>query len=253
MSAILDARTKIDHQDKSNAAFASDEVAHSSWYRTYDLRYEEDVVSQCFRPGEKVLDLGCGYGRTTVALRNLGYHVVGVDIVPRMIESARAAHADMDFRVMDACALACPDGAFDGVLFSFNGIDCILPESRRLLAMKEALRVLKPHGRFVLSSHNWLPYLLRPSHWKSGRFLSLLRSGALVRRWYQAGVENKPFDCYISTPLQTLRQLRSVGFEGVQVVAGRRARRWAFRNHRWCVMCWDLWPHFVARKPDASS
>lgn len=240
---------KIDHQEKSNAAFASDEVAESVWYRTYDLRYEEDAVVRSFAKGMRVLDLGCGYGRTTVTLRKLGYEVVGADIVPRMIEGARVAHPDIEYRVMDACALDCSDRSFDCVLFSFNGIDCILPESRRLLAMKEILRVLKPGGRVILSSHSWIPYLLHPRHWASGRFLSLFRSGALRRRWYQAGVENVGFDCYISTPFRTVRQLKSVGFQNVRIIAGRCKTFQAICGLPLVVMWRDLWPHFLAERP----
>lgn len=247
---MRDQEQDLDHQQKSNAAFASDRVAKSSWYRAYDLRYEEDVVSRYFLPGRRVLDLGCGYGRTTVSLKNLGYDVIGADIVERMIETARANHPDMDYRVMDSCALQFLDGSFDYVLFSFNGIDCILPEPRRLLAMKEILRVLKPGGTFIFSSHNWLPYLMMPSHWKGGRIFSFFKNGALSRRWYEGGVENMPFDCYISTPFRTMEQLRSLRFEDVQVVPVRRSRRWFFRNYSLSVICTDLWPHFVAKKPE---
>ena len=246
---VLDQPKETDHQGKNNAAFSSDEVARSAWYRIYDLRYEEDAVLSYFLPGKKVLDLGCGYGRTTVALRDRGYDVVGTDIVPRMIEGARAAHPEIEYRVMDACALDCSDRSFDYVLFSFNGIDCILPESRRLLAMKEILRVLKPGGRVILSSHSWFPYLLHPRHWASGRFLSLLRSGSLARRWFLGGVENVSFDCYIGTPFRTVRQLKSVGFHNVRIVAGRRRSLQAVGGLALMVLWRDLWPHFVAEKP----
>ncbi|BCA54465.1 hypothetical protein W02_16050 [Nitrospira sp. KM1] len=236
------------HQQKSNKAFGSDRVAQSVWYRSYDLRYEADLISRCFLSGSRVLDLGCGYGRTTVSLKRLGYEVIGTDVVERMIEEARSAHPDMDYRIMDACAIAFPDSSFDHVLFSFNGIDCILPESRRLTAMREIFRVLKPGGTALLSSHNWLPYLLIPSHLKNGKWLSWFRQGVLSRRWYSAGVEDLPFDCYISTPWRTLRQLREVGFEQVRIASGQRPLPRFLQRATLLTLCVDLWPHFIAKK-----
>jgi SAM-dependent methyltransferase len=240
-----------DPQGKSNRAFGSDRVARSVWYRAYDLRYEEALVDRYFVRGRRVLDLGCGYGRTTVSLKRRGYAVVGADIVERMIAEARAAHPDIDYRVMDACAIEFAEATFDYVLFSFNGIDCILPECRRLQAMKEIFRVLKPGGTAILSSHNWLPYLLLPQYWKSGRIVSFLCDGVLARRWYSAGVEDMPFDCYISTPLRTLQQLRATGFDRLEVAAGQHPIPWPFHKAGFLTMCIDLWPHFIARKRPA--
>lgn len=253
MVLTRDGEGQVDHQQKSNEAFGSDSVAQSTWYRAYDLRYEAALVDRCFVRGRRVLDLGCGYGRTTVSLKHRGYDVVGADIVERMIAEARAAHPDIDYRVMDACAIECAEATFDYVLFSFNGIDCILPESRRLQAMKEIFRVLKPGGTAILSSHSWLPYLFLPRYWKGGRFVSFLRDGVLARRWYSAGVEDMPFDCYISTPLRTLRQLRATGFDRLEVAAGQHPIPWPFQKAGLLTVCIDLWPHFIAHKQGVSA
>ncbi len=80
------------------------------------------------QPGERVLDVGCGSGRTTVALAALvqpGGHALGLDIAPEMIAFAQA-HApsgdtSVDFRVGDAqvCSLEPVDAIFSrfGVMF----------------------------------------------------------------------------------------------------------------------------------------
>jgi SAM-dependent methyltransferase len=46
------------------------------------------------------------------------------------------------------------DGAFDAVVFAFNGIDYVLPDQSRLQSLAHIYRVLKDDGCFVFSSHN---------------------------------------------------------------------------------------------------
>jgi SAM-dependent methyltransferase len=64
------------------------------------------------RPGERILDLGCGDGVLTAALVEAGAEMVGVDASPAMVEAARAR--GLDARVMDGQALAF-EAEFDAV------------------------------------------------------------------------------------------------------------------------------------------
>jgi SAM-dependent methyltransferase len=73
----------------------------------------------------RVLDLGCGAGRTTIGLARLGYsRIEGVDLSPRLIAAARtlaaAAGLALPFTVADALDLPFPDESFDAALFSFK-------------------------------------------------------------------------------------------------------------------------------------
>ena len=54
--------------------------------------------------GEKVLDLGCGYGVYTDYFRSIGADVIGIDGSERMIEIARDRYPATDFSVMDITA-----------------------------------------------------------------------------------------------------------------------------------------------------
>ncbi len=236
----------------SRHAFGSDALAKSELYREPTLFPEAHVVFTYFtNPKGRLLDIGCGYGRTTAPLAGLGYEVTGIDVVERMIGTARTRYPHIDFRLMSATALDFPDDHFDYALFSFNGLDCILPEKERLNAMREVRRVLKPAGVFAFNSHNWLPYLLSPFRWAEGTFIRFVRSGVLRRGWYAAGVEGAPFDCYISTPWRTIRQLHSVGFRRVRILHGHRVIYTRLFGHFFSVLpvlLFDIWPYYVARK-----
>lgn len=94
------------------------------------------------RPGERVLDLGCGDGPLTARIAALGCTVVGVDSSAEMVAAAR--RLGLDARVADAEDLAF-DAEFDAV-FS-NAALHWMPGAARVV--DGVWRALRPGGRFV--------------------------------------------------------------------------------------------------------
>ena len=66
------------------------------------------------KPGERILDLGCGTGHLTEQIADRGAKVVGVDKSLEMIQQARAKFPSLQFEVMDAREIAFAD-PFDAV------------------------------------------------------------------------------------------------------------------------------------------
>lgn len=106
-------------------------------------------------PGERVLDLGCGYGFDVFVASHLvgaeGY-VVGIDLTPEMTAGAEQAAAEwpvqnVQFQVAGIEALPFGDGSFDRVIS--NGVLNLVPDKDA--AFSEACRVLRPGGRFVVA------------------------------------------------------------------------------------------------------
>jgi SAM-dependent methyltransferase len=99
--------------------------------------------------GERVLDVGCGAGATTLDLADrvgAGGHVLGVDISEPLIDRARAlAPQDMPavFQVADASSAELPEGAFD-ILFSRFGVMFFDDPTAAFAHMR---RALKPGAR----------------------------------------------------------------------------------------------------------
>lgn len=120
---------------------------------TQGLRDGEERVFAALRPGSRVLDMGCGTGRTTAVLKDRGFDVTGMDYSAAMIAEARSQRADIRYDVMDASEMSYEDTSFDAAFFSFNGLGFIYPESKRIRALSEIHRVLKPGGIFAYSSH----------------------------------------------------------------------------------------------------
>jgi SAM-dependent methyltransferase len=107
------------------------------------------------RPGEEVLDIGCGTGNAALLAARAGATVTGLDLSPRLLEVARtratAEGLDAAFVAGDAQALPFEDCTFDLVLSVFGII--FAADAQR--AVSEALRVLAPEGRALISA--WEP------------------------------------------------------------------------------------------------
>jgi len=122
---------------------------------------EEILFPKYIQKGDIVLDLGCGAGRTTLPIHELKARVIGTDLSEVMIDTARAKHPGIEFRVMDASRIDYPDEYFDVVVFSYNGLCYLYPEEKRNASIKEIRRVLKKNGKAIISSFNrYPPYTL---------------------------------------------------------------------------------------------
>ncbi|HUQ09652.1 MAG TPA: class I SAM-dependent methyltransferase [Steroidobacteraceae bacterium] len=102
----------------------------------------------------RILDIGVGAGRTVSPLRDLGQSYLGVDYVQEMVDHCRARFPGLRFERADARDLSMfPDGSFDLVFFSCNGI-CMVDHPGRLAILAEARRLLSPGGVFIFSTCN---------------------------------------------------------------------------------------------------
>jgi len=103
------------------------------------------------RPGDSILDVGCGAGQSVLQLAELvgsGGRVTGVDIAPVMLDVARsraAGLAQVDFIEGDAQTLALPEHSFDCVFSRFG----VMAFADPVAAFSHFRRLLKPSGRLA--------------------------------------------------------------------------------------------------------
>ena len=99
--------------------------------------------------GGAVGDLGCGPGRVTAHLHDLGLEVFGLDLSPGMIEVARRTHPHLRFQVGSLLDLPVADDALAGALAWYSVIHT--PPERLPAVLGELVRVVRPGGWLVLA------------------------------------------------------------------------------------------------------
>jgi SAM-dependent methyltransferase len=110
-----------------------------------------DRFAERMRRKGQVCDLGCGPGQVARYLYERGVDVFGIDLSPAMVEEARKANPDIEFRVGNMRSLDLPDGSLAGIAAFYSIIHVPLEGVTEVLL--ELRRVLQPGGVLFLTFH----------------------------------------------------------------------------------------------------
>lgn len=140
---------------------------NASWGDIWAIELEIDTIGKYIKPGNLVLDAGCGNGFSTLAQAKLEpkAEFEGIDYAKNMIEYAKIAKA----KRKDKCKVSFSVGSILDIPFDDNMFDVVyttrvlinLPNwEDQKKAIKECLRVTKPKGKVILSEGFWEPLCL---------------------------------------------------------------------------------------------
>jgi ubiquinone/menaquinone biosynthesis C-methylase UbiE len=146
-----------------SASYLAKPDIHESWQsdylnrdleRFYKAAFDRLIISLGVKPGDRLLDAGCGYCHHACRFLRAGIEVTGIDFSPAAIEAARANLAkqglSIDLRQGDLLDLSIEDNSFHYVVCW--GVLMHIPEVEK--ALNELIRVTAPGGRLALSEVN---------------------------------------------------------------------------------------------------
>lgn len=108
--------------------------------------------------GKKLLDVGCGKGIFTAALKARGYDACGIELSDELLRIAKEKNSGMDFRKGSATEIPFPDESFD-FLICVEVLEHV-PDTDA--ALKEFSRVLRSGGKMIIIDKN--RYSLHPGY-----------------------------------------------------------------------------------------
>jgi len=187
---------------------------------TYYLAYRDlPAILAKHVTGTRALDFGCGTGRSTRLLRQLGFDVTGVDVSKDMLRIARSTDPSGDYRLVPGDNFdELKAGTFDLVLsaFTFDNI----PGALKARIFRDLAKLLTPTGTIasIVSSpeiytHEWASFTTEAFPENASA-----RSGDIVRIIVTDHPDRRPVEDILWTDESYRAVYREAGLRPLQVL-----------------------------------
>ena len=181
---------------------AVDQITKKAWAKNWEnvdvggileifnyvrVKKQMEIFLRVLPKTEKILEGGCGLAPYLIRLRQLGYDVEGIDYNAEPISKVLKFDPHLPVRVGDVLSIAYPDNHFGGYL-SLGVIEHFTEGP--ILAIREAYRVLKPGGVFVVmvpQNHLFM---------RISAPLRFLKRNAFLRRLFKKSLDTKYWEQY---------------------------------------------------------
>lgn len=210
--------------------------ARAAGHDSYWTFHRDQFLQIVPPPGRRTIDIGCGEGRLTRCLKELGHNVIGIDSSSSLVAAARGLDPSVDIRLADAAALPLDDASAD-LAIAFMSLHDINAMSA---AVREAARVLRPGGRFCVAivhpinsagrfettvADEPAPFVIKGSYLGTFEYSDAVERDGLSMTFHS---QHRPLESYFlaleeaGLLVETLREPRVPD----RVVKSDRGRRW---------------------------
>lgn len=114
--------------------------------KTFTTPFNIELFSQYVPRDARILDFGCGYGRTMLELAGAGYtNLTGIDFSQPLIERGKQENPELNLIAFDGGTIPFDDNAFDAAIM-LGVFTCIIETKGQAEALLELKRALVPGG-----------------------------------------------------------------------------------------------------------
>src|SRR5215831_4938590 len=200
---------------------------------TYYLAFRDlPALIRRYNHGRQALDFGCGTGRSTRFLRNLGLEVIGVDISQAMLDQARARDPSGEYYLVRGSIVGeFAPGSFDVILAAFT-FDNIPTDEAKADALSGLSTLLAPDGSLFLVVSAPAIYVNEWASFSTRDFPENrhARDGDRVRIVMLDVSDRRPVEDVLCTDAHYRRSFESAGLGVLDVqtplATGKEATRW---------------------------
>jgi SAM-dependent methyltransferase len=219
---------------------------------TYYLAFRDlPALIRRYNHGRRTLDFGCGTGRSTRFLRNLGLEVIGVDISQAMLDQARALDPSGEYYLVRGSIVGeFAPGRFDVILAAFT-FDNIPTDEAKADALRGLRTLLAPEGSLFLVVSSPAIYVNEWASFTTRDFLENrhARDGDRVRIVMLDVPDRRPVEDVVCTDARYRRLFERAGLGVLDVqsplATGKEATRWVSETS---TAPWTI--YVLSRLPD---
>jgi ubiquinone/menaquinone biosynthesis C-methylase UbiE len=189
------------------------------------------ALSRFLKPTDRILDLGCGWGRITCALARNAYNVIGLDLSENLITYARQSATELGLKIRfdlgSMMSIPYPEESFDKLICLWGAFNHLLTPSDQVKALNEMYRVLKPDGLAFIEMGNG-------ERKKYRQIIGTVSYGHESRVWNSQFKEGTPSNVLYIHDRRTLTRIaKKSKFEKFRV-------RFQNINHKICAFLGDV-------------